>query len=135
MSYISSDGLFSEVYIDCLLTAFLILVNMLYCRVTALDKNSQMIACIIWTKVPKFSFKGHANNKRVRRRSMARSSKIPGNRGTTPGSEVIKLFSCSTQLSMKFFLLINVKMPTIVGILTFMSRKNSILSLSEPEKC
>ena len=28
-----------------------------------------------------------------------------------------------TQLSMKFFLLINVKMPTIVGILTFMSRK------------
>ena len=59
---------------------------------------------------------------------------------------VIKLFSCSTQLSMKFsmfismkifsffsnsdqpkvlfFLLINVKMPTIVGILIFMSRKN-----------
>ena len=29
--------------------------------------------------------------------------------------------SCSTQLSMKFFLLINVKMPTIVGILTFTS--------------
>ena len=53
----------------------------------------------------------------------------------TLGPEVIKLFSCSTQLSMKFFLLINVKMPTIVGILTFMSRKNSILSLSEPEKC
>ena len=50
------------------------------------------------------------------------------------GPEVIKLFSCSTQLSMKFFLLINVKMPTIVGILTFRSRKNSILSLSESEK-
>ena len=32
------------------------------------------------------------------------------------GPEVIKLFSCSTQLSMKFFSLINVKMPTIVGI-------------------
>ena len=46
-----------------------------------------------------------------------------------------KLFSCSTQLSMKFFLLINVKMPTTVGILTFMSRKNNILCLSEPEKC
>ena len=28
-----------------------------------------------------------------------------------PGPEVIKLYSCSTQLSMKFFLLINVKMP------------------------
>ena len=51
-----------------------------------------------------------------------------------PGPKVIKLFSCSTQLSMKFFLLINVKMPTIVGILTFMSRKNTILDLSEPEK-
>ena len=51
-----------------------------------------------------------------------------------PGPEVIKLFSCSTQLSTKFFLLINVKMPTIVGILTFRSRKNSILSLSESEK-
>ena len=33
-----------------------------------------------------------------------------------------------------FFLFINVKMPTIVGILTFMSRKNSILDLSESEK-
>ena len=41
-----------------------------------------------------------------------------------PGPEVIKLFSCSTQLRLKFILLINVKMPTIVGILTFMSRIN-----------
>ena len=40
-------------------------------------------------------------------------------RGERPGPEVIKLFSCSTQLSMKLFLLIIVKMPTIVGILTF----------------
>ena len=44
-----------------------------------------------------------------------------------------KTFSCSTQLSMKFFLLIDVTMPTIVGILTFVSRKNSILDFSEPE--
>ena len=43
-------------------------------------------------------------------------------------------FSCSTQVSMKFFLLTNVKMPTIVGILTFISRKNSILGLPEPKK-
>ena len=41
-----------------------------------------------------------------------------------PGKEVIKLFSCSAQLSQKFILLINVKMPTIVGILTFISRIN-----------
>ena len=51
-----------------------------------------------------------------------------------PGPEIIKLFSCSTQLCMKFFLLKNVKMPTFVGILTFMSGKNSILGLSEPKK-
>ena len=43
---------------------------------------------------------------------------------TKTGLEVIKLFSCSTQLSKKFILLISVKMPTIVGILTFMSRIN-----------
>ena len=42
-----------------------------------------------------------------------------------PGSEVIKLFSCSTQLSMKFIMLINVKMPTIVGILTLISMINT----------
>ena len=68
--------------------------------------------------------------------------------------EVIKLFSSSAQLSMKFqllinveiakisgtfrfktqklvilfILLINVKMPTIVGILTFMSRINFSLN-------
>ena len=38
--------------------------------------------------------------------------------------EVIKLFPCSTQLSTKFILLINVKMP-IVGILTFISMINT----------
>ena len=41
------------------------------------------------------------------------------------GPEVIKLCPCSTQLSTKFILLINVKMPTIVGILTFISRINT----------
>ena len=52
----------------------------------------------------------------------------------SPGPEVIKLFSCSTQLSIKIFQLTNVKMPTIVGILTFMCGKNSILGLFEPKK-
>ena len=67
--------------------------------------------------------------------------------------EVINIFSCSTQLSMKFqllmktkkaerikyflafklsdvvfIMLINVKMPLIVGILTFMSVVNFMLS-------
>ena len=68
------------------------------------------------------------------------------------GLEVIKLFSCSTQMSMKFqlliklkyrqikkflalslsdvvfIMLINVKIPTIVGILTFMSKIDFVLS-------
>ena len=42
-----------------------------------------------------------------------------------PGLKVIKLFSCSTQLRIKFILLINVKMPTIVDILTFINRINT----------
>ena len=42
-----------------------------------------------------------------------------------PGLEVLKLSSCSTQLSTKFILLINVKMPTIVSILTFISMINT----------
>ena len=51
----------------------------------------------------------------------------------TPGPEVIKLFSCSAQLRLKFILLINVKMPTIVGILTFMSRINYHILRYEPK--
>ena len=39
--------------------------------------------------------------------------------------EVIKLFPCSTQLSTKFILLTNVKMPTLVGILTFIRKINT----------
>ena len=35
----------------------------------------------------------------------------------------------------EIFQLINVKMPTTVGILIFMSKKNNILGLYEPEKC
>ena len=41
------------------------------------------------------------------------------------GPEVIKLFLRSIQLSMRFILLINVKIPTIVCILTFISRINT----------
>ena len=41
----------------------------------------------------------------------------------------------SDKLRMLSSPLINVKMPTIVGILTFMSRKNFMLSWVEHEKC
>ena len=49
--------------------------------------------------------------------------------GFRPGQEDIKLFSCSTQLSMKLILLINVKMPmiTIVSTSAFISRINDWL--------
>ena len=42
-----------------------------------------------------------------------------------PCSEFLKLFSCSTHLSMFSIMLITVKMPTIVGILTFISMINT----------
>ena len=44
-----------------------------------------------------------------------------------------KTFSYSTQLSIKFFMLINVKMPT--DSFTFMSMKISVGVSFEPEKC
>ena len=44
---------------------------------------------------------------------------------SVPGPKDINLFPCSTQLSLKFILLIYVKMPTIVGILTFISMINT----------
>ena len=42
----------------------------------------------------------------------------------------IQLYAGSDKPRVLFFLLINVKMPTNVGILTVMSRKNSVLSLT-----
>ena len=42
------------------------------------------------------------------------------------GIRVVKLFPCSIQLIMPFILLINVKMPTVVGILTFISRMDIV---------
>ena len=41
------------------------------------------------------------------------------------GLKVIKLFSCSSQLSMNFIKFIIVKMPTIAVILTFMNEINT----------
>ena len=46
----------------------------------------------------------------------------------TPGLKVIKLVLCSTQLITKLIMLINVKMPTIVVILTFISMINTTLN-------
>ena len=47
--------------------------------------------------------------------------------GSRPGAEVITLFfSYSTQLHMDFIMLINIKRPTIVGILTIFNIINVI---------
>ena len=43
-----------------------------------------------------------------------------------------KTFSMLSSTEHEIFLLINVTVPTIVGIVTFMSGKNSILGLSGP---
>ena len=47
---------------------------------------------------------------------------------------VIKQIFMLNSAEHEIFLFINVKMPTTVGILPFMSRKNNILCLSECEK-
>ena len=51
-----------------------------------------------------------------------------------PCSEFMKPFSCSTQLIKKFILLINFKMPTLVGILIFISRIRFMLFLFSSKK-
>ena len=48
--------------------------------------------------------------------------------------EVVKLLSGLFRLSMIFILLINVKMPTIVGILSFISRIDTRLRVIKQEK-
>ena len=53
---------------------------------------------------------------------------VTGVSAQSTGPEVIKLFSCSFQLSMKFYVLINMKMPTIVGIFIFISGEIFMLS-------
>ena len=53
----------------------------------------------------------------------------------TPGPRVIKFFSCSTQLSLKFILPMNVKMSTIVGILTLIGMINTTSESLEARKC
>ena len=51
-----------------------------------------------------------------------------------PKYENIQHFSGLDKPRMLFFLLINVEMPTTVGILTFMSRKHFMLNSVEHEK-
>ena len=63
-----------------------------------------------------------ADKNRVRRISNTFTSRPRG----------YKTFIMLNSTEQKIFRAENVKVPTIVGILTFMNRKNSILGLSEP---
>ena len=58
--------------------------------------------------------------------SEALSLRVSKQFGSRSGPKDIKLFLCSTQLRTKFILFINVKMPTIVVILTFISMINDL---------
>ena len=90
--------------------------------------SSSMFICTCRNEVLKVSYlnqcvsapsSAFAFGLKCRCRSVIHVSGLPGI-WLAPGLEVIKLFSCSTQLSTKFILPINVKMSTI-GILTFIS--------------
>ena len=50
-----------------------------------------------------------------------------------PGPDIVKLVSYSTRLSMESMLLLNVKMPTIVVILTFITRMNTAAECLKPD--
>ena len=94
------------------------------------DRKSQVDLSVhhkVWSCVVE---KRNETEMPFRANSVGSSQTVPSQ--TMPRS--YKTFSYSTQLSMKFLLLINVEMSTIVGISTSMSRKNSILGLSEPAK-
>ena len=88
------------------------------------DKRTQFPCCLFNIKVIRFAIRITVMIINTRTELIRKQSRPRG----------YKTFLCSTQLSMKFFLLINVKMPRIVGIFTFISRKNSILGLSKPDK-
>ena len=76
-------------------------------------------------------FAGHAVDSKGYNRLQA-DSKYAGwceySLGIQAGPQVIKLFSCPAQLSMKFSLRINMKVPTIVGIFILICRENFMLS-------
>ena len=76
----------------------------------------------------RLSFKNINSHKSVNDKNHAKllcmqrvQKECAGSSGETAGLEVINLFPCSTEI----IRLINVKMPTIVGILTFFSVINT----------
>ena len=58
---------------------------------------------------------------------------VPQSSSVQPRLRGYKTFSMFNSTKHEIFLPINVKLPTIVGILTFISRENSIIGFFEPE--
>ena len=86
------------------------------------------IKCIYVLIIAGSSCSKHCKLKEVVSQGFGKSS---GRQETRPQSHK-KFFILNS--TMDFFLLLNVKMQTFVGTLTFMSIKISILGLSEPVK-
>ena len=82
--------------------------------------------CISWINVRPLVLTPELN--KSQRQKMYLPTCAPSENSDQAAAEVIKLFSCSTQLSTKFSPLINMKMPTTVGIFIFISRENFMLS-------
>ena len=70
-------------------------------------------------------------SKKKKKKKKKKSNKA--NKLTNPGPEVINLFLCSTQLSMKFFLLINLKLLTIANSLLLNKVKHDNFSANKYE--
>ena len=95
-------------------------------------READLRLCFRVCKKPVFSQRGSfilgfSSNINPNKIYLAKILKVLGHKNKLR-SEVIILFSCSTKLSMKFILLINVKMPTNVCISTFISRIHDRLS-------
>ena len=88
-------------------------LDFLFSRIIGLSKDSEVVV-VFFMKMYAVKFKWTSEGKGIGHKS-----------STSSGPEVIKLFPCSTQPGTKFILLIKVKMPTTVGILTFISMINT----------
>ena len=89
------------------------IVNVTY-QTHCISDNKNNVLPLLWHLIQTSPLLSNAHHKRPR------------------GNKIIFMLNSA---ELKIFLFIDVKMQTIVGILTCMNSKNSILGLSEHEKC
>ena len=101
----------------------IVLFYIVYVQIVEMLKSGHSLQFVYWQK-------RHRSARKSRYSFLWKNCIKIGSGKNLPkqGPEVIKLFSCSIQLSMKFSLLINMKMPTTVGIFIFISKENSQLN-------